>query len=136
MTNLVIEYHYIDGDCGAYPAGEVERQLWGGFPGGRNPPHPASHILIRPDTEDGQRFSDMLHQKTRASVQQNFVEMRIKDRRTKKAMRFKAKAERVECPHCGKWSDGLLGDPRGKEAVCDSCEKHFEIDEQAEPEIE
>ena len=63
MTNLIIEYHYIDGDCGAYPAGEVERQLWGGFPAGRNPPHPASHILIRPDTEEGQRLSDMLHQK-------------------------------------------------------------------------
>ena len=30
----------------------------------------------------------------------------------------------------------LLGDPRGKEAECDSCDKTFGISEEAEPVIE
>jgi len=47
------------------------------------------------------------------------------------AIEFKARAESVKCPHCGKWNDGLLGDPRGREADCDSCGQHFHISHEA-----
>ena len=53
MRKLVIEYHYKDGDVGAYHADEAAIQtLWEGFDtadisGGKSP----SHIIIRPATE-------------------------------------------------------------------------------------
>lgn len=56
MTNLVIEFHYMDGDCGAYPASESERHLWSSFSGGAS----ASHIVLRPNTSGGQALSDSL----------------------------------------------------------------------------
>jgi hypothetical protein len=55
-SGLVMEYHYADGDCGAYEGGPDLREIWEGF----SPLGHASHILIRPDTEEGQQTSDNL----------------------------------------------------------------------------
>lgn len=43
------------------------------------------------------------------------------------ARTFHATADSVECPHCHYMNSGLLGNPRGKEAECDNCEKSFAI---------
>jgi hypothetical protein len=59
MTPLVIEYHYQDHDVGVHPvtgSEQPEAKLWNGFSEG----HPASHILIREDSDDGQLLSDSL----------------------------------------------------------------------------
>jgi len=53
---LVVEFHYKDGDVGAYDDIAV-RSLWAQFTRG----HEASHILIRPGTDEGQMLSNRLH---------------------------------------------------------------------------
>ena len=56
--NFVTEFHYRDGDVGAYDDVDVAA-LWAQFSTtGRE----ASHIVIRPDTEAGQRLSNTLHE--------------------------------------------------------------------------
>ena len=47
---LVIEYHYEDGDIGAYEAGTLAEELWRGFTNVAGAPEP-SHIIIRPAKE-------------------------------------------------------------------------------------
>jgi len=54
----------------------------------------------------------------------------------KEALAFNAQASSVNCPYCQHRNDGLLGDPRGKEAVCDQCEESFFISPEAEIEID
>lgn len=54
----------------------------------------------------------------------------------KEALAFSAQASSVNCPYCQHRNDGLLGDPRGKEAVCDHCEESFFISPEAEIEID
>lgn len=56
FTELVVEFHYADGDVGAYDDLPVQN-LWAQFMRG----HAASHIVIRPDTEQGQLLSNKLH---------------------------------------------------------------------------
>jgi len=58
--DFVTEFHYRDGDVGAYDDIDV-KQLWGQFTTRLEP----SHILIRPDTEQGQELSDLLHMATK-----------------------------------------------------------------------
>ena len=60
----------------------------------------------------------------------------LTENQMKQAVTFTARAERVECPHCGFINRELLGDPRGKEATCDSCNAVFGIAEDAEPIVE
>jgi len=48
---LVIEYHYADGDIGAYPAGGEAQKLWEGF--AANPLYEPTKIVIRPETPGG-----------------------------------------------------------------------------------
>ncbi len=55
---LVTEFHYRDGDVGAYDDVDVAA-VWAQFP---KTSHEASHIVIRPDTEVGQRLSNTLHE--------------------------------------------------------------------------
>ncbi len=55
---LVTEFHYRDGDVGAYDDVDVAA-VWAQFP---KTSHEASHIVIRPDTEAGQRLSNTLHE--------------------------------------------------------------------------
>jgi len=55
--NLVTEFHYRDGDVGAYDDIDVAK-LWLQFSKAN---HEASHIVIRPDTESGQLLSNTLH---------------------------------------------------------------------------
>ena len=55
--NLVTEFHYSDGDVGAYDDIDVTK-LWSQFSKAN---HEASHIVIRPDTEAGQLLSNTLH---------------------------------------------------------------------------
>ncbi len=60
MENLIIEYHYHDGDVGAHPANDKPScSLWSGF--SRIPQHNPSHILLRPASPEGQALSDRLH---------------------------------------------------------------------------
>lgn len=54
--NLVIEFHYADQDVGAHPGHEV-RKIWAQF----TKAHQPSHILIRPDTNQGQWLSNQLY---------------------------------------------------------------------------
>jgi hypothetical protein len=56
--SLVTEFHYTDGDVSAYDDIDVAK-LWGEFSRAN---HEASHILIRPNTEAGQRLSNLLRQ--------------------------------------------------------------------------
>ncbi len=60
MPSLVTEFHYRDGDVGAYDDIEVS-QLWAQF----TKAHAPSHILIRTDTEQGQELSNLLHRATK-----------------------------------------------------------------------
>jgi|SRR5579862_8992248 len=53
---LVVEFHYKDGDVGAYDDIAVQ-SLWAHFTRG----HEASHILVRPGTDEGQILSNRLH---------------------------------------------------------------------------
>lgn len=53
---LVVEFHYEDGDVGAHPAGKREQDLWQDFTAGHRP----SHIVIRADDGNGQALSDAL----------------------------------------------------------------------------
>jgi hypothetical protein len=55
--NLVTEFHYRDGDVGAYNDIDVAA-LWSQF---SKTGHEASHIVIRADTEAGERLSNTLH---------------------------------------------------------------------------
>jgi hypothetical protein len=52
----VTEFHYRDGDIGVYDDLRLAAMLWTYF----TKRHQPSHILIRPDTEDGQRLSSAL----------------------------------------------------------------------------
>lgn len=59
MTNLVIEFHYLDENVGVHPVTDPrqpEARLWREF----TPGHPSSHILIREDSAAGQAVSDAL----------------------------------------------------------------------------
>jgi len=49
---LVIEYHYTDGDVGAYPGGALEMSAWEGFCGKAGASEP-DHIIIRRATKEG-----------------------------------------------------------------------------------
>ena len=53
---LVVEFHYKDGDVGAYDDIAVQ-SLWAQFTKG----HEASHILIRPANDEGQVLSNFIH---------------------------------------------------------------------------
>ncbi|SRR6266700_1328977 len=53
---LVTEFHYKDGDVGAYDDVDVSG-VWGHFTNRHEP----SHIVIRPNTEQGQELSNALH---------------------------------------------------------------------------
>ena len=55
-VGLVVEFHYCDGDVGAYD-GVAVQSLWSQFTTG----HEASHILIRPNTDEGQLLSNRFH---------------------------------------------------------------------------
>ena len=59
MTELVIEFHYVDGDIGVHPATGFETNIWNGFL--RSQVRKPSHIVIRPNTEAGQAISNRLH---------------------------------------------------------------------------
>jgi hypothetical protein len=52
----VTEFHYRDGDVGAYEDVDVF-ELWKQFTKNHEP----SHIVVRPDTEQGQQLSNGLH---------------------------------------------------------------------------
>jgi hypothetical protein len=54
-SELVVEFHYQDGSVGAHPAVQVGN-LWAQFATNHEP----SHIVIRPDTEQGQLLSNQL----------------------------------------------------------------------------
>lgn len=54
----------------------------------------------------------------------------------KEGSRFTARAETLECPYCGFENEGLLGDPRGKEATCDECGERFTVSIDAEAVIQ
>lgn len=56
FIELVVEFHYVDGDVGAYDDLAVQ-SLWAQFMTG----HAASHIVVRPATEQGQLLSNQLH---------------------------------------------------------------------------
>lgn len=56
FVELVVEFHYADGDVGAYDDLPVQ-SLWALFMSG----HTASHIVVRPATEQGQLLSNQLH---------------------------------------------------------------------------
>lgn len=64
FTELVVEFHYADGDVGAYDDLQVQ-SLWAQFMRG----HAASHIVIRPDTEQGQLLSNKLHAPARMACE-------------------------------------------------------------------
>jgi len=53
-TPVCIEYHYRDGDVGVHPASPYELALWNRVPN----PKRLTRILLRADTEPGQRESD------------------------------------------------------------------------------
>ena len=55
-SEFVTELHYRDGDVGPYDDIDVHA-LWALFTKGHSP----SHILIRPNTEEGQILSNRLH---------------------------------------------------------------------------
>jgi hypothetical protein len=54
--DFVTEFHYKDGDVGAYDDVDV-RGLWAHFTNKHEP----SHIIIRPNSEQGQGLSNVLH---------------------------------------------------------------------------
>ena len=56
FPDLVVEFHYADGDVGAYDDLAVQK-LWAQFGKG----HAASHIVVRRDSEEGQLLSNQLH---------------------------------------------------------------------------
>lgn len=56
FIELVVEFHYTDGDVGAYDDLAVQK-LWAQF-GKRETP---SHIVVRRDSEEGQLLSNQLH---------------------------------------------------------------------------
>jgi hypothetical protein len=60
MPRFVTEFHYTDGDVGAYDDIDVDR-LWAQL----TKTHEPSHILIRPDTEQGQSLSNLLQKATK-----------------------------------------------------------------------
>ncbi len=51
MLKLVIEYHYSDGDIGAYPAGREAQALWTLFDPVKTKESEPTHIIIRPAKE-------------------------------------------------------------------------------------
>lgn len=55
-AGLVVEYHYRDGDVGSHPASAADHRLWTSFARGRDP----SHVVLREDTDAGQRTSNWL----------------------------------------------------------------------------
>ena len=63
--DLVHEIHYVNGDVGTYGQDDVDPEtaeaifrIWDGFSKGKH--HKPSHIIIRPNTEDGQETSNRL----------------------------------------------------------------------------
>jgi hypothetical protein len=62
-VRLVLELHYKDGDVGAYIDHQVAK-LWAQFSKSGEP----SHILIRPDTKQGQLLSNQLFAAARRSI--------------------------------------------------------------------
>lgn len=66
LLDLIQEFHYNDGDVGAYHILEIQpdiaealSRLWADFSKSNN--HNPTHIVIRPDTEDGQLTSNRLY---------------------------------------------------------------------------
>ncbi len=56
--NIVIEYHYEDGDVGVYPyPDKTAENLWNDFDKNGSSP---SHIIIRQNNEHGQHLSNTL----------------------------------------------------------------------------
>jgi hypothetical protein len=62
-VELVVEFHYKDGDVGAYDNCAVQ-SLWAQFAKRHEP----SHIVIRPDTEEGQLLSNRLNASARMAA--------------------------------------------------------------------
>lgn len=56
-TGLCVEFHYANGDVGVHPAHGAMTQVWSEF----DHTGKVSHIVIRPDTEQGQQVSDVLY---------------------------------------------------------------------------
>ena len=67
---LVVEFHYTDGDVGVYSVepGSPDTGLWGLW--GQFPPlvtgSAPSHIVLRPNTDEGQRTSSRLYAANKA----------------------------------------------------------------------
>ena len=67
---LVVEFHYTDGDVGVYSVepGSPDAGLWGLW--GQFPPlvtgSAPSHIVLRPNTDEGQRTSSRLYAANKA----------------------------------------------------------------------
>lgn len=59
-VRCVTEFHYSDGDVGVYDDLDPASMLWTYF----TKRHKPSHILIRPNTEDGQHLSSALYRFT------------------------------------------------------------------------
>jgi hypothetical protein len=69
VNNLYItEFHYEDGDVGAYDDIDVQN-LWAQF----TKTHPASHIIIRPATPRGEELSGLLHNAAKMAAALNAV---------------------------------------------------------------
>ncbi len=58
------EFHYADGDVGVHPASGLGKELLRHFSQGTG--QLPSHILIRPDTEQGQKLSNALYAAARS----------------------------------------------------------------------
>lgn len=50
----------------------------------------------------------------------------------KEAAVIYARADAVDCPHCGAAVNGWSGDPRGTKTNCDECGKPFKVAATAE----
>lgn len=53
-----------------------------------------------------------------------------------KATVIYARPEYVECPHCGEQVKGWLGNPQGQETKCDDCDGVFQVDADADVELD
>lgn len=49
---------------------------------------------------------------------------------------FYARDIKAECPNCGEWLDGWIGNPQGKETECDYCGVLLKVNPDADVEFE
>ena len=42
---------------------------------------------------------------------------------------------KLQCPHCGEWEDGFVGNPSGHQFDCDSCGKPYRVHREADIEF-